>query len=431
MARAAAAWFWALVFAASAAAAQEEYRFDVSQFEKKPFEFNGYAELRAEHFRLNRDAALYQLNYFDREARSRLESATGAIELTGLYRRGIATFQATAHGEATRDSQESDSTLSLYEGYLTLQPTTGARLEAGKHALRWGKGYAWNPVGFVERPKDPNDPELSREGFAMLAGNFIRSFDGPLKTLAFTPVIVPTSEHVNSDFGPGDHANPAAKLTLLYRDTDIDFLIQGKGARGARYGFDFARNLTTNFELHGEWASIADVAKPVLSASGVRTTQTADITSHLLGLRYLTERDTTWIVEYYRNGAGYTEQEMRDYFTFVHNAQAQFLATNDATPLQRARSAETSYARANPMRRYLYLRVSQKEPFDILYFTPSLTVIQNLDDGSRSLSPELLYTGITNLELRLRLFFLSGGRLSDFGEKQNDQRLELRARYYF
>jgi hypothetical protein len=83
------------------------------------------------------------------------------------------------------------------------------------------------------------------------------------------------------------------------------------------------------------------------------------------------------------------------------------------------------------MRRYLYLRLSQKEPFDILYFTPALTVIANLDDGSRSVAPELLYTGITNLELRLRLFFLSGDRLTDFGEKQNDRRLELRARYYF
>ncbi len=79
------------------------------------------------------------------------------------------------------------------------------------------------------------------------------------------------------------------------------------------------------------------------------------------------------------------------------------------------------------MRNYLSLRVSRKEPLDLLYFTPSITLIQNLDDGSRSLSPELSYTGITNLELRLRAFSLSGNRLSNFGEKQNERRLELRA----
>ncbi|MHB1142369.1 MAG: hypothetical protein ACYC1T_11525 [Sulfuricaulis sp.] len=83
------------------------------------------------------------------------------------------------------------------------------------------------------------------------------------------------------------------------------------------------------------------------------------------------------------------------------------------------------------MRRYLYLRLSQKDPFDLLYFTPALTVIASLDDGSRSVAPELLYTGVTNLELRFRVFFLSGNRLTDFGEKQNDRRLELRVRYYF
>ena len=54
------------------------------------------------------------------------------------------------------------------------------------------------------------------------------------------------------------------------------------------------------------------------------------------------------------------------------------------------------------MKDYLYLRVTQKEPFDILYFTPAITTIMNLNDRSLSLSPELLYTGFTNWEFRLK-----------------------------
>jgi hypothetical protein len=412
------------------AVGQDDYRFDVGEFEKKPFELNGYAELRADRFWLNRENALYQLNFFDSEQHSQLNRSTGALELSGLYRAGIATVQATVHGEAMRDELGHEGEAKFYEGYLTLEPATGTRLEAGKRVLRWGKGYAWNPVGFIERPKDPNDPELSREGFALLAGSYTRSSDGPLKTISVTPLVVPTADNLNQDFGTGDHANPAARLSLLAYDTDIDVVVLGTGARSARYGFDFARNLSTNLELHGEWARITDTTKPVLSAGGVVTTQTRDATSYLLGMRHLSARDTTTILEYYYNGAGYTEQEMRDYFTFVHNAYTQFLA-GDSMPLTRARSVQTTYLRPTPMRRYLYLRVSQKEPFDILYFTPSLTVIANLDDGSTSAAPELAYTGVTNLDLRLRLFFLSGGRLTDFGEKQNDRRLELRARYYF
>jgi hypothetical protein len=57
--------------------------------------------------------------------------------------------------------------------------------------------------------------------------------------------------------------------------------------------------------------------------------------------------------------------------------------------------------------------------------------MMNLNDGSYSLTPELLYTGITNLELRLRTGFIIGTRNTEFGEKQNDYRLEFRVGYYF
>jgi hypothetical protein len=83
------------------------------------------------------------------------------------------------------------------------------------------------------------------------------------------------------------------------------------------------------------------------------------------------------------------------------------------------------------MQNYFYLRISQKEPLDILYFTPALTGIYNADDRSFSLSPELLYTGFTNLEMRLKGTFLSGNYLTEFGEKPYEYRIELRLRYFF
>ena len=45
--------------------------------------------------------------------------------------------------------------------------------------------------------------------------------------------------------------------------------------------------------------------------------------------------------------------------------------------------------------------------------------------------PEVTYTRITNLELRLRLQFNQGDRLTDYGEKAVDARVELRMRYFF
>jgi hypothetical protein len=157
-------------------------------------------------------------------------------------------------------------------------------------ATKWGQGYAWSPVG----------------------------------------------TQTNHDFGKLNRVNAAAKLCLLYFDTDIDLTWLGVGSRSPRVSIDFSRNLSSALEIHGAWARLRDVETRRIDAAGNVSTDTRDATSYLLGLRYR------------------------------------------------------------------YLRARQKEPFDIVYFTPSATLIANLDDRSWSLTPELLYTGITNPELRLR-----------------------------
>ncbi len=305
-------------------------------------------------------------------------------------------------------------------------------LDVGKKVLKWGKGYAWNPVAFIDRPKDPDEPDLALEGFWVLAADFIQSFSGPLKTLSFTPVFMPVLQHINDDFGAAEQANLAAKLYLLLYDTDIDFIVFTGGSRTSRYGVDFSRNVTSNLEIHGEFAYIEDFQKRYIDSNGNILSSTFDTVSYLLGVRYLSQQETTCILEYYRNGTGFTKGEVQDFYSFVDRAYDNYLATGSDAFLGRASNlSQGNYGRPNPMSDYLYLRISQKEPFDILYFTPALTTIVNLNDYSFSIAPEIAYTGVTNLELRLKGTFLVGGRETEFGEKPNDYRIELRARYYF
>jgi hypothetical protein len=146
----------------------------------------------------------------------------------------------------------------------------------------------------------------------------------------------------------------------------------------------------------------------------------------MLGLRYLTEAETTWIVEYYHNGAGYTPDEMQRFYDL-----ARAVAGNPALLPAATAARQAGYGAAQPMRDYLYIKGTQKEPFDALYWNVGATAIVNLHDGSASFIPEVIYTGITDLELRARLAYLIGGRDTDFGERPNEQRLELRARYFF
>ncbi|OGA23234.1 MAG: hypothetical protein A3I02_03115 [Betaproteobacteria bacterium RIFCSPLOWO2_02_FULL_67_26] len=420
-----------LALAAAAAHAAEEFTFDATEFQKKPLELGGYVELKQQHFTLNPDGALYLLNFY-REPRSYLDDTTLTLKPSGVLRRGAVSLNFRAHLEGDWETRGFDRLARFDEFYGSYKPDPGFTLDAGKVSLKWGKGYAWNPVAFVERVKDPNDPDLAREGFTLLTADWIRNFDGALRTVAFTPVVLPASPDINPDFGAGRHLNAAAKLYLLYRDTDIDFMILSNGSRSRRYGADFSRNITSNLEIHGELARIEDTQRQVTTAAGQATLVRGAATSYLLGARHLSERDTTTVLEYYRNGPGLSEDEMKNFVRFVDSAYAQYLATgNDAALARAANLARNGYGRPNPGRDYLYLRVSQKEPFDILYFTPAITVMANAADHSTSVAPELLYTGFNNVELKLRAFFLNGGAGTEFGEKQNRRRIELQARLYF
>jgi hypothetical protein len=151
-----------------------------------------------------------------------------------------------------------------------------------------------------------------------------------------------------------------------------------------------------------------------------------------MGIRHLTTFDLTTILEYYHNGTGYSADDMKNYYNYIRRGYNGYQSTGNAQMMNVAQSLATGgYGRLSPMEDYLQLRLSQKEPFDILYFTPAVTVMFNLDDQSYNITPELLYTGITNLELRLRAGFIRGSRDTEFGEKANDYRFEFRAGYYF
>jgi hypothetical protein len=420
-------WLAALLLAGGTAAGQES-DFDASQFEKKPFELGGYVQPKQEGLSLNRGAAFYNLGFYGQPQRERLDRTTGTLQLYGKARQGIGTFDFRVNSDVQRDQLAHDQNSKIFEAAYSIRPTPSLTLEAGKRALKWGKGYAWNPIGFVERPKDANDPQLAREGFVMANVDWISSPGGDLQTIAFTPVLLPAGSDVNRDFGSRGHLNAAAKLYLLYRDTDIDFAWQGGGSRPARFGMDLARNVTSNFEIHGEWARIRQSLRPVTDSAGRASTEIGNATSYLIGLRYLTERDTTYIAEYYRNGTGYSDQEARQFYQFVDTA----FATGNNALVQKALSlSQGSYGRPNAGRDYLYFRAQMKDAFGIVYFSPALTAMMNLQDRSWQITPELLYTGVKNLELRARLFLLHGDRGTDFGEKQVSRRLELYARYYF
>jgi hypothetical protein len=420
-----------ILLSVSPVRAQEQDEIDLSQIvkeaEKKSLSVGGFLEFQPSLVGLDRDSFFYQLRFPDQGPQT-VGNYDFRLRLEGSYEKRAVGLHFTGDGLLRKRIQGWDSKATLFEGYLALRPSPQFTLDVGKKTTKWGKGYAWNPVSFVDRPKDPEDPLEALEGFYVLSADITRSFQGPLKTLAFTPVLVPVTESFNSSFGKSGHLNFAGKVYFLLWNTDIDFLFLTGESRTARYGFDFSRNLKTNLEVHAEWAWMTEVERTEISQNEQFATTVSGEMSTLVGLRYLTVRETNFIVEYYHNGAGFSQEEFEAIFIVAESPSAD--------PWRRAgTSVETLLLplleNPNPLRNYLYFRTSQKEPFDILYLTPEFTSIFNLDDGSFQVMPGVAYSPLTNLQMRLRGIFLVGGERTEFGEKQSDYRIELRVRYFF
>jgi len=203
----------------------EEYKFDLTEVEKKPYHLGGYLELRPTLFGLDRDAALYKVRFYNQDEGKTTEQVTSILQLEGSLEEGIARLFARANIELDHTDLRWTNEGSRFAKYISLKPSHSMNFNFGKQTMKWGKVYAWNPVSFVDRVKNPDEPDLNLEGFFMASANFIKSFDGPLKTFSFTPVLLPAYGDMNDDFGETGKLNVAAKLYFLYYDTDIDVML--------------------------------------------------------------------------------------------------------------------------------------------------------------------------------------------------------------
>ena len=410
--------------------AQEDYSFDLSEIEKKAFHFGGYLEVRPIFSLLDQSSYFYLLRYYDRPQTKSSSQYNFKALLDLSYEKGIFRARMRLNTELSYFESDWSHETSLYEGFLSFKPSLYFHVDAGKKRLKWGKGYAWNPVAFIDNPKNPYDPDLALEGFTVISAEYIKSFPGKLKTLTATAVLVPIAKGINGQLGSSNTLNYGGKLYFLLFDTDVDLMFLAGPGVSSRYGMDFSRNIISNFEIHGEWAFFTCYSQRILEEEGISIQKKRDSHNVLFGVRYLTKTNTTFFLEYYWNGQGYTQEEMENYYSSINRAYNMFVEKGYEDQLHLA-SSLTEIRTFTPAKNYLYLRIHQKEPFNILYFNPSLISICNLKDGSFSLVPELFYAPVTNIELRARGIFLLGKKGTEFKEKQNDFRFEFRFRYYF
>ena len=279
-----------------------------------------------------------------------------------------------------------ESLFTAYQLYAHNTLSINHSIDVGKKTLKWGKGYFFNPAAFLDRPKDPTQPENAYEGYVMIDYTYNKSFEGDLKNLQLDLVYMPTTSKVNDDYYNGLSTNLSVKLYLLYLDTDISLIYLYSDQQKDKIGFTFSKNLATYFEIHGEYAKEID-----------------GYHSYLLGLKYVTENDITILSEYYYDSEGLTRDEIRSSTKLI------------------------PFAGKN----YFVNKLSKKEPFGIVYSSIYFKDMLSTEDKSHLDTLGIIYTFKNNLEIDLSYNLNSGDEESEFGKKMVSDFAWLKATWYF
>ena len=391
----------------------------------KPYEFGGYVETTFTHYQLHRDSAFYRTEFAGQPQRATLDRIAATLRLAGSARGDEWRLRFQSRTAMENDQLGRDTVNRFDELAASWKPHPDFTLDAGKMVLKWGKGHTWNPVAFVERPKDPSDPRLPREGYTLLSAAVSREFTGALESITFNPVLLPVSENVNTAFGKSGHLNAAGKLLLDFGATDFGFYRLNSGSRAGRCGADFSHHVTSDLEVYGEWARIQSQDFRLATPTGASMTRTEAATSYLMGLQYRTQRRSSFIVELHHNGAGYSSGEFGDFVALVNNASQP--GADGALMARAIKLADGGFGRAKAMQNYLYFRATHT----IGAATPSIRFTVNLQDGSYSITPELLYNIRSHWGVRARFTVLGGGPATEYGGKYYSRRAEVRMHFHF
>ncbi|QOY52861.1 hypothetical protein [Candidatus Sulfurimonas baltica] len=358
----------------------DEYAFDMGEIEPKTYEYNGYLRL---------DNRVQQLDNADDDYQNSLH-LEGLFNFSYFYE--MFTFKTSVM--ATYDHIKDKTAQSYFpvnELYVGAKLNANHTVMVGKESLGWGKGYFFNPVAFFDRAKDPLQPTLSREGYVISKYSYNKSFSSDLKNLSLDLVYLRASESLNKDYytlatNQEESNNIAMRLYLLWHDTDIDLIYNYSDVTKEKIGFDFSKNIQTNFEVHGEYAKVID-----------------DNYSYLLGIRYLTDFELTIISEYIYQSDGLNKEQIKTSMVTLP-----FIAKD-----------------------YAITSISQKEPYELLYFSIYYNNMTNLQDLSQQNKIGAAYSFSNNIDLDFSYNINSGSDLSEFGKKQVSDFVWLRVTWNY
>ncbi len=411
----------------------DEYDFDVSEFEKKPFEFSGTAEFRPSLIIPEKKSLSWRLKYFDTtNSRKVLDNyLLLALPVAKFEKKGVLLYASTdARIGYNHPEKKWDFGITLLEGYGKYQFNPRWSILLGKKLYKWGKGYIYNPVSYAGRQKNVNDVDASLEGFYTAGVEYVKSFSSKVfKNISQELVFIPVYKKLNDDYCTGDRHWLVSRTYFLIYNTDFELFLNIAEDFDYKIGLAAAHNILANWEIHGELSYLPDIVKPLVSDNGYPQLHSKkNAIQSIAGTRYLAPFNATFYLEYIYNGAGLTDTEMASWYAVVHNA----LDAQNTQTLGRLRKQWFgSLNRQFFMNHYLYFKMQYPEPFNFLYFTPSVYLLMNLSDKSLLSGLDMNYKRFNRVSFNLKLVGLYGKTDSEYGSKISEVKTELRVKYFF
>ncbi|MBN1578187.1 MAG: hypothetical protein JW913_16625 [Chitinispirillaceae bacterium] len=411
----------------------DDYTFNASEFEKKPFEFSGTIEFRPSlTIPQNQSTAWKLKNHENNNPPQLLDNYLLIATPSAKFEKKKILFYSSADLRVEYNNPESRWNFrgSLLEGYGKYAFSSNWNFLAGKKLYKWGNGYIYNPVSYAGRTKDVNDIDASLEGYYSTAMQYNKSFSSPiLSNFSHETVLLPVYGEINNNYTGGDKLWLLNHSYVLFLNTDVHIFINVAQEFDFSVGFSAAYNILTNWEIHGELSYLPQVNSTIIGSNTMLSvTEKKDIIQSVIGTRYLTTFDATFYLEYLFNGNGYNQNEMNLWYSSAKNA----LASENLQHINSVRKYWfENLSRQFLMNHYIFFKVQYPEPFNFLYFTPSLYILFNIEDNSFMAGFDMIYKRFENISFNLKLVGLSGDDMSEFGSKISKVKTELNVESYF
>jgi len=136
------------------------------------------------------DSPIYRLSVFGKEANTFTSLYPVGIYLNGDYQNPEAGAYLKTYASYTNDGTVA---FSLIEAYGSFRLFESSLMSVGKKIHAWGKGYAFNAVGYVNPIKNPEDVDAFSPGLLTLNYSYTKSIQaGPLDNASIEfPAIPP------------------------------------------------------------------------------------------------------------------------------------------------------------------------------------------------------------------------------------------------